>query len=106
MNGLGAQGAKETIVSGKTLDQYVVDRIGRETPLPSLELGTEDMGTSIGACDGFSCVYFNCLAWRSDTAPLPVEINPRMTFELMFGETGTTVPMPTVGNHVAPLSTL
>lgn len=89
LNGLGAQGATGTIVSGKTLDQYIVDRVGRDTPLPSLELGTEDMGTSIGACDGFSCVYFNSLAWRTDTAPLPVEINPRMTFERMFGETGT-----------------
>ena len=61
-----------------------------ETPLPSLELGTEDMGTSIGACDGFSCLYFNAIAWRTDTAALPVEINPRVTFERMFGETGTT----------------
>jgi hypothetical protein len=91
LNGLGAQGAQGApIVSGKTLDQFIADRIGTDTPLPSMELGTEDMGTSIGACDGFSCVYFNCLAWRSDTAPLPVEINPRFTFERMFGETGTT----------------
>jgi len=91
LNGLGAQGAQGApIISGKTLDQFIADKIGTETPFPSLELGTEDMGTSIGACDGFSCVYFNCLAWRSDTSPLPVEINPRVTFERMFGETGTT----------------
>src|SRR5450631_2595173 len=90
LNGLGAQGAQGApIVSGKTLDQYIADRIGQDTPMPSVELGTEDMGTSIGACDGFACVYFNCLAWRNDTAPLPVEINPRVTFERMFGETGT-----------------
>lgn len=91
LNGLGAQGAQgEEIVSGKSLDQYVADGIAGDTPLRSIELGTEDMGTSIGACDGFSCLYFNAIAWRSDTQALPVEINPRVTFERMFGETGTT----------------
>ena len=91
LNGLGAVGKQgEPIVSGKTLDQYIVDKIGQDTPLPSMELGTEDMGTSIGACDGFACTYFNAVAWKTDTSPLPVEINPRVTFERMFGETGTT----------------
>lgn len=91
LNGVGAVGAQGApILSGKTLDQYIVDKIGQETPLPSIEVGTEDMGTSIGACDGYSCVYFSSVAWRDDTSPLPVEINPRVTFERMFGETGTT----------------
>src|SRR5262245_36717679 len=91
MNGLGAVARQgEPIVSGKTLDQFIADKIGQETPLPSLELGTEDMGTSIGACDGYACTYFNAIAWKTDTSPLPVEINPRVTFERMFGETGST----------------
>lgn len=91
LNGVGAKGAQGApILSGKTLDQYIVDAIGQETPLPSLELGTEDMGTAIGACDGYSCVYFSSVAWRDDSSPLPIEINPRVTFERMFGETGTT----------------
>jgi len=77
-------------LSAKSLDQFVADRIGQDTPLPSLELGTEDMGSQLGACDGFSCLYFSALAWKTDTQPLPVEINPRVTFERMFGETGTT----------------
>jgi hypothetical protein len=47
------------------------------------------MGTATGACDGFPCVLFETLAWREDTRPLPVSINPRVTFERMFGETGT-----------------
>jgi hypothetical protein len=91
LNGLGAVARQgEPIISGKTLDQFIADRIGQDTPLPSLELGTEDMGTSIGACDGFACTYFNAIAWKTDTSPLPVEINPRVTFERLFGETGTT----------------
>ena len=48
------------------------------------------MGTAVGACDGFSCTFFNTLAWRDDTSPLPVGINPRVTFERMFGETDST----------------
>jgi hypothetical protein len=52
-------------------------------------VGTEDMGTAAGACDGFPCTFFNALSWRDDTSPLPVGINPRVTFERMFGETGS-----------------
>jgi hypothetical protein len=48
------------------------------------------MGTTAGACDGFPCAFFNALSWRDDTTPLPVAVNPRVTFERMFGETGTT----------------
>jgi len=90
LNGLGAVGKEgEPILSAKSLDQYVADRIGQDTPFPSLELGTEDMGSQLGACDGYACLYFSALAWKTDTQPLPVEINPRTTFERMFGETGT-----------------
>ena len=91
LNGLGAVGKQGApIVSGKSLDQFIADKIGQDTPMPSIEIGTEDMGTSLGACDGYSCLYFNSVSWKSDTAPLPIEINPRVTFERMFGETGTT----------------
>ncbi|MBN4075970.1 DUF1552 domain-containing protein, partial [Gammaproteobacteria bacterium AH-315-E17] len=91
LNGVGANAPQgENILSEKTLDQYIVDKYAGDTPLQSIELGTEDMGTSIGACDGFSCVYFNSMSWRTDNQPLPIEINPRLTFERMFGETGTT----------------
>jgi len=91
LNGLGAIGREgEPILSAKSLDQYIAERIGQDTPLPSLEVGTEDMGSQLGACDGFACLYFSALAWKTDTQPLPVEINPRTTFERMFGETGTT----------------
>jgi hypothetical protein len=75
------------IESKKTLDQYIADYVGGDTPLRSIEVGTEDMGTAVGACDGFACTFFNTLAWRDDSNPLPVGINPRVTFERMFGET-------------------
>jgi hypothetical protein len=47
------------------------------------------MGTSAGACDGFPCVYFNTVSWRDESSPLPVGINPQVTFERMFGDPGT-----------------
>src|SRR6476646_155518 len=73
--------------SKKTVDQYIADKNAGDTPLRSIEVGTEDMGTAVGACDGFACTFFNTLSWRDDTSPLPVGINPRVTFERMFGET-------------------
>ncbi len=78
------------IQSRKTLDQYIADAVAGDTPLRSIEVGTEDMGTATGACDGFPCTFFDTLAWRTDTDPLPISINPRVTFERMFGETGST----------------
>jgi hypothetical protein len=77
------------VQSRKTVDQYIADVVGGDTPLHSIEVGTEDMGTAAGACDGFPCTIFDTLAWREDTRPLPVSINPRVTFERMFGETGS-----------------
>jgi hypothetical protein len=78
------------IQSKKTLDQYIADMVAGDTPLRSIEVGTEDMGTAVGACDGFPCTFFNTISWRDDTSPLPVGINPRVTFERMFGEAGAS----------------
>src|SRR4051812_2344905 len=78
------------IQSKKTVDQYIADTIAGDTPMRSIEVGTEDMGTAVGACDGFACTFFNTLAWRDDSSPLPIGINPRVTFERMFGETDST----------------
>ena len=47
------------------------------------------MGTSAGACDGYPCVFFNTMAWYDDHSPLPVSVNPQVTFERMFGDPGT-----------------
>jgi hypothetical protein len=78
------------IQSKKTLDQYIADVVAGDTPMRSIEVGTEDMGTAVGACDGFPCTFFNGISWRTDTSPLPVSINPRVTFERMFGEAGAS----------------
>ena len=69
------------------MDQIAATQIGQDTPLPSLELATEDMTGLIGACDvGFSCTYTNTISWRTPTTPLPMEINPRVVFDRLFGD--------------------
>ena len=34
-------------------------------------------------------MFFNTLSWLDDTSPLPVSINPQVTFERMYGDPGT-----------------
>jgi hypothetical protein len=79
----------EDVRVGITLDQVAAQKMGQETMLPSLELATEDTTGLVGACDvGYSCTYINTLSWRTANTPNPMEINPRLVFERMFGEGG------------------
>ena len=80
----------ENVRAGTTIDQVIAAKIGAETPLPSLELATEDFTGWIGGCDtAYSCAYMNTISWKTPTTPLPMEINPRIVFERMFGRPGT-----------------
>ena len=80
----------EDVRSGVTLDQVIADQIGQDSPMRSLELATEDFTGWIGGCDpSYSCAYMNTIAWKNETTPLPMEINPRSVFERMFGRPGT-----------------
>ena len=80
----------EDIRLGVTIDQVLAKEIGQDTPFPSLEFATEDFSGYIGGCvPGYSCTYMNTISWAGETAPLPMEINPRVAFERMFGRAGT-----------------
>ena len=80
----------EDVLANTTIDQIVAQQIGQDTPLPSLELATEDFTGYVGGCSpGFSCAYLNTISWRTATTPLPMETNPRAVFERLFGEPGT-----------------
>ncbi len=73
-----------------TVDQIAAKQMGKETKLPSLELSM-DLTTPMGACDGgMSCAYFSSLSWSSPRTPLPTEGNPRVIFERLFGDGGTS----------------
>lgn len=78
------------IRAGITIDQIAAAEIGQQTPLPSLELAIEDFSGLVGSCDvGFSCAYMNTISWRTPTTPLPMEINPRVVFDRLFGDGAT-----------------
>jgi len=91
---LSAAFAKHTESSdyhlGSTVDQIAAKQIGQETRLASLELSM-DINPLAGVCNnGYACVYQNNLSWSSPTTPLPSEAHPRLVFERLFGDGGTT----------------
>ena len=50
----------EDVLANTTIDQVVAQQIGQDTPLPSLEVATEDFTGYVGGCSpGFSCAYLN-----------------------------------------------
>ena len=72
--------------AGTTIDQFAAKQLGKATPLISLELALESNYVA-GNCDsGFSCTYANTFSWRTPTTPLPMERNPRVVFERLFGD--------------------
>jgi hypothetical protein len=74
-----------------TIDQVVAQKIGRDTTFPSMEFAIEDSSNIFGTCAGdFLCTYMDTISWRTPTQPLPMEINPRVVFERMFGGDGTS----------------
>lgn len=77
---------------GRSMDQIAARTLGRETQLPSLELSLEGTDTfnGVSTCDtGYSCAYLN-ISWHDRTTPMPRETNPRLVFERLFGDAGST----------------
>ena len=80
----------EDVLANTTIDQVVAQQIGQDTPFPSLEVATEDFTGYVGACSpGFNCAYLNTISWSTPSTPLPMDINPRVVFERMFGQAGS-----------------
>jgi hypothetical protein len=70
---------------GVSADQIAAEAIGKQTRLPSLEIGLE-RGRTAGNCDsGYSCAYSSTISWKTATTPMAKEINPRHVFERLFG---------------------
>src|ERR1700736_2069865 len=77
------------IYDGTTIDQIIAQKIGQETLLPSLQLALEDPGANSSNCgEGYSCTYSNTISWASPTQPLPMELDPQVAFERLFGAGG------------------
>jgi hypothetical protein len=79
------------VYAGTTIDQIIAQRIGGSTLMPSMQLAVEDPGANSSNCgEGYSCTYTNTISWATPTAPLPMELNPQVVFERMFGD-GSTI---------------
>src|SRR5436309_10523878 len=72
------------IKAGVSVDQIAAEKVGRFTRLPSLELSC-DKGRIAGECDsGYSCAYQFNLSWKTESAPMPPEVDPRLAFDRLF----------------------
>ncbi len=81
------------IEDGTTIDQLIAQKIGQETLLPSLQLAIEDPGANSSNCgEGYSCAYTNSISWSSPNRPLPMELNPQVVFERLFGDVQAKTP--------------
>jgi hypothetical protein len=74
------------ITAGATIDQLIAQKIGQDTLLPSLQLAVEDPGASSSCGEGYSCAYTNSISWSAPNKPLPMELNPQIVFERLFGD--------------------
>jgi hypothetical protein len=90
----------DATVGSATIDQLIAQQIGQETLLPSLQLACEDPNSSSSNCgEGYSCSYTNSISWielptpagepMKRTSPLPMELNPQVVFERLFGSGST-----------------
>src|SRR5215468_8268508 len=87
-------------VGSATIDQKIAGKIGQESLLPSLQLAVEDPNSSSSNCgEGYSCAYTNSISWIDvptpanetvqRTSPIPMELNPAVVFERLFGSGST-----------------
>jgi hypothetical protein len=75
---------------GTSIDQMIAGKIGRDNLMPSMQLAVEDPGANSSNCgEGYSCTYTNTISWSTPTQPLPMELNPQVVFERMFGDGST-----------------
>lgn len=88
-------------LGGVTIDQMIAAQISQDTPLPSLEVATEEEGGE-GSCDrNYGCTYGKTISFGSPEGlmasrqhtgkltPLPMEHNPRKLFQRLFGQGDT-----------------
>src|SRR6476469_7048495 len=90
----------DATVGSPTIDQQIARKIGQQTLLPSLQLAVEDPNSSSSNCgEGYSCSYTNSISWIDvptpanepvqRTSPIPMELNPAVVIERLFGRGAT-----------------
>lgn len=70
------------IKSGTSIDQFLAQRVGRQTRVPSLVLGCEPSMASVHK--NYSMLYSSHISWSSPTTPTPLEVYPALAFDRLF----------------------
>src|SRR5215471_1949912 len=95
-----------TEISGATADQLAAECLGRDTPLPSIAVATEQP-TKIGAgvWEGeYDESYGTTISFRRGGAPVPMEFRPRAVFDTMYHRApGSTSVLDLVAGDAATL---
>ncbi len=74
---------------GTSMDQLYVQRLGQDTPIPSVQLSIENVDQAGGCAYGYACAYTDTISWSAPGEPLPMVRDPRAVFEMLFGAGGT-----------------
>ena len=82
--GLKVKKTTTDVEVGTTMDQLIASQTGRETPVPSIVLGTERPSYSTDS--GFTSIYSAYISWSSPTTPAPKEIFPQQAFDQLFDD--------------------
>ena len=70
--------------AGVSVDQLAAEELAKFTRFPSLEIGC-DPAAMAGSCDsGYSCAYSSNISWKSESQPVPKEVDPKLIFERLF----------------------
>ncbi len=77
---------KDISSGGVSVDQLIASHLSKQTPLPSLELGTEPVISGIDSNVGYTRLYGSHISWQTPTRPVAKDFNPRVVYERLFGK--------------------
>ena len=77
------------IWAGTSFDQLYAKQFGQANPLPSMQFCIESLDQAGGCTYNYSCAYTDSISWSSPNEPLPMIRDPRVAFEMLFGQGGT-----------------
>jgi hypothetical protein len=85
----GAVIQKGSVVkAGITIDQMLANRIGQDTPQPSITLACEQPLTGFHETN-YSLAYSSHLSWQSPDSPVPNEVYPSIAWDSLFENRGS-----------------
>lgn len=84
LSGLKVKQTTTDVEVGLTMDQIIANKIGQQTPVASLAIGTE--GPKYSTDSGYTSLYSAYLSWSSPTTPAPKEIYPQQAFDQLFDD--------------------